>query len=63
MFELTRQKGDQATRSRVVKGYTAAQASQVIALLIAKSQTRNKHNKETPKGGSVYSEREMLFPV
>jgi hypothetical protein len=29
-------------------------SSQVVALPIAKSQTRKKHNKDTPKGGSVY---------
>jgi hypothetical protein len=33
-------------------------SSQVIALSIANSQTRNKRDKETLKGGSVYSERQ-----
>jgi hypothetical protein len=30
---------------------------------MAKSQTRNRHGKDTPKGGSVHSERGVLLPV
>jgi hypothetical protein len=38
--------------------------SQVITLPIAKShQTRKKHDKGTPKGGSAHSERGVLLPV
>jgi hypothetical protein len=38
-------------------------ALSVITLPVAKSRTRNKHDKDTPKSGSAYSERGVLLPV
>jgi hypothetical protein len=41
----------------------AGVSSQVITLLIAKSQTRSKQNKDMHKFSSVYSKRGVPLPV
>jgi hypothetical protein len=40
-----------------------ANFSQLLLSSIAKSQTRNKHDKDMPQGGSVHSERGVLLPL
>jgi hypothetical protein len=40
-----------------------AKSNKVITLLMAKSQTRNKHDKDTPKGAHVYSKQGLALMV
>ena len=59
---------DMAQHTKKVKAVVsrllyASLLSHVYNLLIAKRQIRNRNDKETPKGGSVYSERGVPLQV
>jgi hypothetical protein len=43
--------------------FTGRKSSHFFTFPIAKSQTRNTHHKNTPKGGSAYSTRRVALPV